>query len=142
MRKYLSLLTVMVLSMLFTVLPAGQASALGNENLSCLVLPYYNTPVTYTNPCNTTGPPQSGSNYFNVLFKLSNLSGSYTYSWVRTGTAASVVSGCTSTDSGCALRAFNRDGEITMTVTLTQNGSSVTLGATAYLIQWCGDWAC
>jgi hypothetical protein len=142
MRKYLSALTVTILSACFTVLPAGQASALGNEYLSCLVTPYYYTPTTYANPCYTTGPPQSSLASFGVTFKLFNLSGSYTYSWVRTGTTATVVAGCTSTSSTCSLRAPNQDGEITMTVTLTQNGSSATLESTAYLIQWCGDWAC
>jgi hypothetical protein len=142
MRRYLSILAVTVLSIFLTVLPAGQASALGGESLGCLVTPYYYTPTTYTNPCNTTGPPAPSTNWFGVTFKLFNLSGSYTYSWVRTGTTATVVSGCTSIDSTCRLKVPNQDGEVSVTVTLTQNGSSATLGATAYLIQWCGDTAC
>jgi hypothetical protein len=119
------------------IVGVSPASAFGGETFGCRVSP--GTVLTWENPCYNTKPATA----YNAGFSVNNLSGSgYTFSWSYSGPVRYVISGCTSTSSSCGLSVANRDAEIYVTVTYSQNGQSATKSATAFIRQYCGTELC
>ncbi|HET6209327.1 MAG TPA: hypothetical protein VFD94_03035 [Jatrophihabitans sp.] len=136
MRKILSLLAVAVSLLVLGLVSAGPAAALGGESLGCVVNPNPH-PLTFSNPCGDPAPPNQ-SNQFQVTFRVLNGSGSYSYAWsVPSPWSGQIISGCTSSSIDCTFTASNTYQNITVSVTLTQGGSSETLSATAEIDPWC-----
>jgi hypothetical protein len=113
------------------------AQAFGGETFGCRVSP--GTVLAWTNPCYNNKPAST----YNAGFNVNNLSGSgYTFSWSYDGPVLYVVSGCTSTSSGCGLAVANSDAFISVTVTYSQGGQSATQSANAIIRQYCGPYLC
>ncbi|MEV4133849.1 hypothetical protein AB0J72_16975 [Dactylosporangium sp. NPDC049742] len=116
---------------------ASPAQAFGGETFGCRVSP--GTILTWSTNCHNNKP----ASVYNAGFNVNNLSGTgYTFSWSYTGPVLYVVSGCTSTASGCGLAVANSDAVISVTVTYTQNGQSATKTSNAFIIQYCGNVYC
>ena len=115
------------------LLPAGEASALGGEWLGCRVAP--GTVFTFSQFCSNTA--NSASSY-GVAFQVQSETAPSTYSWSVPAEFVSRISeGCTSTSNWCKVTVPNKDADITVSVTLTQGGSSVTLTSTATIMKTC-----
>lgn len=141
MRKILSLLAVAVSLIVLGGVSANPAAALGGESLGCVVNPNPH-PLTFWNPCGDSAPP-GAQNQFQVTFRVLNGSGTYSYAWsVPSPWSGQIISGCTSSSIDCTFTADNHYDNITVSVTITQSGSSATLSATAEIEPWCwgGSW--
>lgn len=137
MRRALHLVVIAVGGLALSALPMSQAGALGGESLVCGISPGSAGTTGY---CHAT----IGSSSYRVSFGVQNGSGTYSYSWTVTGGANQrVYSGCTATSSTCIVSVSgSSDQDIQGTVTLTQDGQSETLTATAYIPAWCGTGWC
>lgn len=137
-RRAITGLAVCVLTVAAAVIvSASPASAFGGETFGCRVSP--GTILTWQNPCYNNRP----ADVYNAGFNVNNLSGTgYTFSWSYSGPVLYVVSGCTSTASGCGLAVANSDAFIHVTVTYSQNGQSATQSASAVIRQYCGTELC
>lgn len=140
MRMTLSLLTVALFTTLLGLVAPSPAGALGGESLGCFVTP--NSHQSYPNRC--TNPVASNS--YGVDFRVLNGTGSYSYAWSVPAEWAGYFSpGCTSTSADCWLTGIpaSTDSQvITVSVRLSQGGSSVTLTATADLEPSCNGQPC
>jgi len=96
MKKIIGLVFSIVL---LIGMPIRPAAALSGEKLGCWVVS--GQTEKYTSPgCFPTRPKFS----YNVVFRVLNISSTYTYSWNTTGWPAPLV-GCTSTSEYCTVRA-------------------------------------
>lgn len=140
MRKFFSCLAVAAMAIVFGLLSAGSASAIGGEQLGCRVLSGGNAPA-YTSPfCRDSKPPNP---YLTANFQVLDQTGSYTYVWsVPSAYTGSITSGCTSSSSSCSFRVPNASEDVTVSVTITQNRQSATLSAMAQIEPWCGNYLC
>jgi hypothetical protein len=139
MRKTLSLLAVAACTALLGLVSASPASALGGESLGCFVTP--NTRQSYSTWCTNRVPSSS----YGVDFRVLNRTGTYSYAWnVPAEWAGYVSPGCTSTSADCwiTVPASTDSQVITVSVQLTQGGSSLTLTATADIEPWCNGQPC
>jgi hypothetical protein len=138
-RKILALLAVLATTVGLTVMGGGNASALGGEWLGCLVEP--NSNGTYSQLCrNNTGGTLGG---YEAEFRVQNETAPSTYTWsVPASYQSSIVYGCTSTSSFCAVSLSNYDQDLWVSVTLTQGGASSTLSSRARILQTCGSSYC
>jgi hypothetical protein len=109
-----------------------RSHAFGGESLGCFV--NVGTPGVFSSP--TCGPTTPKFTY-NVVFKVLNQSGAYSYAWNTSG--LTVSSGCTSTSDTCILtvRTIQGDQALTVSVAITQSGQSSTLSATAEIPAVC-----
>jgi len=117
------------------VLSTGTASALGGETLVCRTA---NT--GYSQYCVNNAAPS-----YNAYFIVQNETAPSTYSWaVSAEESYGIVGGCAATDNYCDVssNAHATSNIITVSVTLTQSGSSETLTAQADLEPWCGREMC
>jgi hypothetical protein len=55
---------------------------------------------------------------------------------------ANETNGCTSTTNYCTLAGLKPTRQVTVSVTATQNGQSITMSATADIEPWCGNQFC
>jgi hypothetical protein len=132
-RKLLALLAALAATLGLTVMGGGNASALGGEWLGCQVGPGSNG--TYSQLCRNNGPTLGG---YEAEFKVQNETAPSTYSWsVPASYQSSIVYGCTSTSSSCAVSLSNSDQDLWVSVTLTQGGASSTLTSRARILQTC-----
>lgn len=139
MRRVLSALAVAAAAATFTVIDAGPASALGNEQLGCYVSPSRTAPQVNPGYCSDSMPASS----YSATYQVMNLSGSYTFAWsVPAYYAGKIVAGCTSDSSRCVLSNLTPTREVTVSVTVTQGGQSVASSATADIEPWCGNYFC
>jgi hypothetical protein len=140
MRRMLPLLPI-VAALTLSFVPTGSASALGSEQLGCRFSPSpAGTPIT-VGACN----PTTLSTSYAVGWQVLDESGSgYSFAWtIPTDHRYPVNSGCTSTTDYCNITVNGRiDEEVTVSVVVTQNGSSETLSATATSSAVCGDELC
>lgn len=138
MRKLLLALLVAATTAIAAGLTAAPASALGGEQLGCYVTPTP-PPAQYHARFCSNGP---GSTY-SAAFGVMNGNGSYSYAWsVPAAYTGNIASGCTSDTPRCVLSNLTPTSQITVSVTITQDGQSATLSATAYINQWCGTISC
>ncbi len=140
-RRAITRLAVCVVAATAAVIVStSPASAFGGETFGCRISP--GTVLTWNNPCyNNRGPDIYGN--YHAGFNVNNLSGSgYTFSWSYSGPVLYVISGCTSTASGCGLAVPNTDGIVKVTVTYSQNGQSATQSANAVFRLFCGNFPC
>jgi Flp pilus assembly protein TadG len=133
------ILTALVLAAAFAVTAAPSASAIGNETFGCRIAP--GTEFGWYQYCTNTSPAVTT---YNVAFLVQNTTGTYTYSWSVSGPYQYVITGCTSTSPACAVSVSGgqSDKEITGTVTITQDGQSITRQAYAYVHGFCGPVYC
>lgn len=116
---------------------SSPAHALGGEQLGCQVQP--NGPSTYATRCKSHPGPTS----YEVDFQIQNETAPSAYAWtIPSSYQSGVVYGCSSTSNACAIDVPNEDASITVSVTLSQGGSSETLTSTATILQSCGDVYC
>jgi len=116
-----------------SLVPATEASALGGEWLGCRVAP--GTVFTFNQHCSNSA---NSATSFGVAFQVQNETAPSTYSWSVPAEFVSRISeGCTSTYNWCKVTVPNKDAVITVSVTLTQGGSSVTLTSTAEIMKTC-----
>jgi hypothetical protein len=122
-----------------SLLPATEASALGGEWLGCRVAP--GTVFTFNQNCSNSA---NGATSYGVAFQVQNETAPSTYSWsVPADYQSRISGGCTSTSSVCNINVPNKTADITVSVTLTQGGSSVTLTSSATIMKtcyWSGTW--
>lgn len=135
-RKLRVFLAVLATTLGLMVPTATSASASGNEWLGCAVSGgvWY-----YTSPCN------GGLNYGPVIveFQIMDMTYPSTVSWaVPAAYVTKISSGCTSADTFCHFSVSKGSQEITVSVTLTQNGASKTLTTSASVEPMCGDAWC
>jgi hypothetical protein len=117
------------------MLPTGPANAFGGEWLGCRISPPATSTTPYDNGfCETSQAAGSWA----VSFAVQNGSGTYTYAWTLHGQYQSPV-GCTSTSYFCnvTVTANQANKVVDATVTITQNGQSLTLSAEAYFDAVC-----
>jgi hypothetical protein len=135
-RRTLSLLTATAAALAATLVPTGTASALGGEYLECEIGP---APFTWGVNCF----PERIANPDDIVFQVFNKAGSgYSFSWTLEG-RRTIIRGCGPTDDFCeATTHVASDHEVTATVVVSQNGSSETLSATAYIYAVCGKFWC
>lgn len=137
-RRTMAHLAVWVVAATAGATAAGSpAQAFGAETLGCRVSP--GVVLSWQNPCTNS----QGAGSYNAGFSLRNLSGGgYTFSWSYSGPVLSVLSGCTSTSSDCALAVPNADGDTVVTLTYSQAGQTATRSATATITRYCGSEPC
>ena len=136
-RRLLTVLLGCLLAVLTTTaVTASPASAFGGETFGCRVAPGHT--FTWQEFCTNDSP----ADQYNVGFAVLNTSGAYTFSWSITGSYQSVITGCTSTSSDCALLVRRGFRELTVSVTYTQNGQSATRTAYADIEPFCGSQLC
>lgn len=133
MRKAFSLSLVAASVLGMGVLSTGTASALGGETLGCR----FGTYPTYKPACvNGTQP------YFTADFLVQNETAPSTYAWsISADYSYTLAGGCTSTTNYCDVQSAGGN-IVTVFVTLTQDGASETLTASADFEQWCGKTLC
>jgi hypothetical protein len=138
MRKLLLALLATASTIATVGLTAGPAAALGGEQLGCYITPTPPPAQYHARSC-SDGP---GSTY-SAAFGVMNGNGTYSYAWsVPAAYTSHIASGCTADTPRCVLSNLTPTSEITVSVTITQNGQSATLSATAYINQWCGQISC
>ena len=139
MRKLLSMVAVLVAALGLVLVSQGSASALGGESVVCRFAP---APVStpFENPCSPVQPASS----YHLGFEVAGGSGTYTYSWsVAADAGVSIDLGSCGTADGCAMTVRGaRSHDITVTLVLSQNGSSETLTAEAVSDPVCGNNFC
>lgn len=136
-RKLLNLLIGLVTLLGLTLVPTGNASALGGEWLGCRISP--GNEFNFNQTCIN----QPGATQYGVAFMVQNETQSSTYSWaIPSGYATKIYSGCASTNNWCTLLVGRSYQEITMGVTITQSGGSATLYSTASIEPSCGTQYC
>ena len=70
---------------------------------------------------------------YTATFEVLNESGSYSYTWSVPAPYTSTISrGCGAGNDVCVLSNLWPSSEVTVSVTISQNGQSATLNATAY----------
>jgi len=139
MRKLFTLLAVVLTAIAAIVANAGSASAFGSEKLGCYVTPSHTQPQLSSAGCTTTMPASS----YQAVFGVMNETGSYTYAWsVPTPYRSKIGMGCTSGYDYCELINLTPTSQITVSVTISQNGRSATLSVTADIEPWCGNYFC
>ncbi len=136
MRKSAALVSTVLLAAGVGVLTAGPASALGGETYGCQVSP---GPVgSYTGNCHNSakfhGPYSAG-------FSVGGAAAGTTYTW-HVPAGYQTAPGLCGTTSGCRVDGLTGDDEVTVSVTLTQDGATETLSATAFILAVCGDVYC
>ncbi len=135
LRKLLVTAVALVTTMGLMVPTASTASALGGEWLGCWV-----TPGEDSNWAPECWGGDTGG-YVNVEFVVRGETDPLTYSWsVPALYQSRIYAGCGPTQSYCKLRVQAASHQITVSVTLTQNGASATHTAAAYVDRWCGWW--
>jgi hypothetical protein len=83
------------------------------------------------------------SSSYSATFGVTNENGTYSYAWSVPALYTSKISmGCTSAYDYCVLSNLTPTREITVSVTISQNGQSSTLSATADIEPWCGNYFC
>jgi hypothetical protein len=138
-RKRPALLALLATTLGLSLISAGSASALGGESLGCQVNPGSNG--TYSQLCRNS--PSGTLGGYEAEFRVQNETAPSTYSWsVPSSYQSSIVHGCTSASSSCALSLGNYDQSVTVSVTLTQGGASATLTSRAAILQTCGSSYC
>jgi hypothetical protein len=139
MRKVFAALMVVATTIVMAGLTTGPAAALGSERLGCYITPTHTVPLQlHANSCSTGMMASS----YQATFGVMNQNGSYSYAWsVPAQYAGNITSGCTTTER-CNLSNLIAGSEVTVSVTITQNGQSAKLSATAYINQWCGNIPC
>ncbi|MGI9149860.1 MAG: hypothetical protein ACR2IK_25500 [Chloroflexota bacterium] len=139
MRKVISALIIAAAAML-TVCTAAPASALtGNEQLGCYVTPSHTQPYPVPKFC---GNRMAASSYA-AAFQVLNESGTYSYAWsVPAEYTSNVIGGCTSTTDYCILNNLIPAQQVSVSVTISQDGQSATLRATANIIYYCSYGPC
>ncbi|HEX9338711.1 MAG TPA: hypothetical protein VF892_22630 [Pseudonocardiaceae bacterium] len=138
MRRILALVAAFVAALALTAVATGSASALGDEQLGCRLLP--SSVGTYTNG---TCRAQLKSAVYDIEYQVASTTGSgIGISW-SVPAGYPILGGCTSSSLGCEISArSNTDQNITVSVVLTQGGASETLSATAIVIAVCGQTFC
>jgi hypothetical protein len=134
-RKMLILLTAFGAALGVSLFNTGSATALGGEWLGCRIAP--GSEFNFYQSCYND---QAAASY-TAAFRVQNESASSTYTWSIPSTYA-VYGGCASNQNWCTLsvsRGSKIDQEITVSVTLTQGGSSATLTSTAFIRKYCYD---
>jgi len=131
MRRILSLLAAAGAALALCLVPVGPASAFGGELLACSIGPG----AFSDGACS----PHVISNPDSISFDVVNESGSgYSFSWTLSG-HYTISQGCTSTTYYCWVTSpAASDHDVVASVTVTQNGSSETLSATARVFAVCG----
>ncbi|MGI9149861.1 MAG: hypothetical protein ACR2IK_25505 [Chloroflexota bacterium] len=138
MRKLLAILAIALAAIAATVANAVPASAFGSEQLGCYVSPSHTAPQP--SPYCSDGMPSTS---YSATFGVLNESGAYSYAWsVPTWYTSKIAMGCTAGYDYCVLSNLRPVGEITVSVTISQNGQSSTLSATADIEPWCGNYFC
>jgi hypothetical protein len=136
MRKLLVLLVALAATLGVSVSTSGSASALGGEWLGCRMTP--STVGTFSADCGNNVPASS----YRVTFGVQNETAPSTYSWsIPAAYESRIYSGCSSTTNSCVLTTYRAE-DITVSVTLTQGGSSATLTSTASIEAFCGQQLC
>jgi hypothetical protein len=108
------------------VVPSVEAQALGGEYLGCRVLPADHQAIFTAFSCD--GGVPSGTYW--LTFRVLGTTGSHTYSWDTGGVPPQY--GCTTSSPQCDLSVSGQtDRHTTVTVTITQNGQSAVISATA-----------
>ncbi|WP_410622814.1 hypothetical protein [Amycolatopsis sp. cmx-8-4] len=136
MRKSAALVSTVMLAAGIGVLTAGPAAALGGETYGCQVSP---GPVgSYTGNCHNSakfhGPYSAG-------FAVGGAAAGTTYTW-HVPAGYQTAPGLCTTTAGCRVDGLTGDDEVTVSVTLTQNGATETLSATAFILAVCGNVYC
>ncbi|HEX8768728.1 MAG TPA: hypothetical protein VF714_10175 [Jatrophihabitans sp.] len=136
LRKLLVTLVALGTTVGLMVPTATSASALGGEWLGCQVIPGQGY---YSNGC----WGGSSSNPVIVDFVVMDETAPSTYSWAVPSVYLTKISdGCQSTTNYCQLTVGRGGKEITMSVTLSQNGATETLTSTASIEPMCGTQWC
>ena len=121
------LVTITMASSIVAVASAP-ASAFGGETFGCRISP--GTVFTWHQVC--TNSKYTTGEYW-VAFQISNLSGSYTFSW-SVGPYQRLVSGCTSSSTTCTVAVPGRQStEVYGTVHYSQGSQSGSLWSYAYI---------
>ncbi|MFL6162637.1 MAG: hypothetical protein ACJ74U_10430 [Jatrophihabitantaceae bacterium] len=129
MRKIVVILASLLPAIAVTVANAAPASAFGSERLGCYVTPNRTVPPPVSSQCSTGMTASS----YTATFEVLNESGSYSYTWSVPAPYTSTISrGCGTGDDVCVLSNLSASSEVTVSVTIRQNGHSATLHATAY----------
>jgi hypothetical protein len=138
MRKALTLLIVTVCTAFIGLVSPSPATALGGESLGCAVFPSSSN-TYHSGRCTNLSPASS----YGIDFRVLNGSGTYSYAW-SVPSEGQIHSGCTSTSFDCwvYVSAETYSVYVTESVVLTQNGSSVSLTATADIEPWCNGQPC
>lgn len=139
MRKALLSLAAAVIAFGAPVLSLSAASAASGPTLGCNVQPSGGD--NFTRTCGTNQP----ANPYDVTYLVQG--GTGTFSWTVPSSApgpVKVIDGCTSTSDLCVIQvsAVETDERPTVSVVVTQGGSSVTLSATAIINAVCGKVFC
>ena len=138
MRKILAILAIVLAAIAASVASAVPASAFGGEQLGCYVSPSH-TPPQPAPYCSDSMPYSS----YSATFGVQNESGAYSFAWsVPALYTSKIAMGCTSGYDYCVLSNLTPTREITVSVTISQNGQSSTLSATADIEPWCGNYFC
>jgi hypothetical protein len=135
LRKLLVLLAAFATTLGSMVPTAGSASALGGEWLGCWATP--GDESGYSSECwgGTTG------GNVKVDFVVQDETAPSTYSWsVPAAYQSKITSGCSSTQHLCSLTVPAASHQISVSVTLTQGGTTATHTAVAYIDRSCGWW--
>ena len=74
-------------------------------------------------------------------FQVLNERGPYSYAW-SVPAGYNIASGCTSGLDYCILNNLVPAQQVSVSVTITQAGQSVTLAATANILAYCGSVPC
>ena len=135
-RKVLVSLAVLATTLGLMVPTATSASALGGEWLGCQVIPGSGY---YSSGC--WGGAASGPVV--VDYVVMDETAPSTYSWaVPSVYVSKITAGCASTTNYCQLTVGRGGKDITVSVTLSQDGATATLTATATIEPMCGTQWC
>lgn len=138
MRRMIAVLTAVGTLAAAGLSATGTASALGGETFGCRVSPNPTVPP-YTETCRNR---QYASMYV-AGFVVENVSAPSTYSWsIPSAYQGAVYAGCTSDRPDCGISMPNEDAQLTVSVTIIQNGASRTMTSTATILQYCGQYPC
>ncbi|HEU5270300.1 MAG TPA: hypothetical protein VFU36_10285 [Jatrophihabitans sp.] len=140
MRKALTALAIAATATAVGGFDAGPATA-ATEYLGCFIGPSRYPPSYQPNCVNSSMPSPDG--LYDVTFQVVNPRSPETYAWsVPTAMVSHESSGCTSTANYCSLVNISPTKLITVSVTGTSNGVSVTMSSTADIEPWCGNQFC
>ena len=140
MRKIMAALATAAVGGILTVSTAAPASALaGNEQLGCYVTPSHTQPYPVPRAC---GNKMAATSYA-AAFQVLNESGTYSYAWsVPAEYTGNIAHGCTSTTDYCILNNLVPPEQVPVSVTISQDGQSATLTATANIMTYCSYGPC
>ena len=137
MRKALFSLAAAVIAFGVPALSLSAASAASSPTLGCNVQPSEND--NFNSVCSTS----DAADTYGVTFLVQGAAGTSSFAWT-VPSGITVADGCTSTSDLCVIdvRAVAEDQRPTVSVVVTQNGSSVSLSARALINAVCGNVSC